>query len=79
MVTWYIKPGQEVSPHIYPNGQDMWTIRTGSGKYYLDGTGTMRAIAAGDVVIASLRCIHGILNDGDEPLVLISVLCSVAY
>lgn len=74
VVAWYIKPGQEVSPHIHPNGQDIWTILTGSGKYYLDRTGTMRAIAAGDVVIAPLGCVHGVFNDGDEPLVFISVV-----
>lgn len=74
VVAWYIKPGQEVSPHIHPNGQDTWTILAGGGKYYLDGTGTMRAIAAGDVVIAPSGCVHGVFNDGDEPLVFISVV-----
>jgi hypothetical protein len=26
VVVWYIKPGQEVSPHTHPDGQDTWTI-----------------------------------------------------
>jgi quercetin dioxygenase-like cupin family protein len=74
VVAWYIKPGQEIAPHIHPNGQDTWTILEGSGKYYLDKTGMMRAIAAGDIVIAPLGCVHGVLNDGDHPLVFISVV-----
>ncbi|MBD2071821.1 cupin domain-containing protein [Leptolyngbya sp. FACHB-671] len=74
VVAWYVKPGQEISPHLHPNGQDTWTILEGSGKYYLDKAGTMKAIAAGDVVVAPVGCVHGVFNDGDEPLVFISVV-----
>jgi quercetin dioxygenase-like cupin family protein len=74
VVAWYIKPGQEIAPHLHPHGQDTWTILEGSGKYYLDKIGTMKAIAAGDVVVAPLGCVHGVLNDGDQPLVFISVV-----
>lgn len=74
VVAWYVKPGQEIAPHLHPDGQDTWTILEGSGKYYLDKTGAMGAIAAGDVVIAPIGCIHGVLNDGDKPLIFISVV-----
>ncbi|NJO73736.1 MAG: cupin domain-containing protein [Leptolyngbyaceae cyanobacterium RM1_406_9] len=74
VVAWYVKAGQEISPHLHPNGQDTWTILKGSGKYYLDKTGAMGAIAAGDVVIAPVGCVHGVLNDGDQPLIFISVV-----
>ncbi len=74
VVAWYIKPGQEISAHIHPNGQDTWTILSGKGEYYLDEAGTRKPIIAGDVVIAHIGCVHGVFNNGDEPLVFISVV-----
>lgn len=74
VVAWHIKPGQEIPPHIHPNGQDTWTILAGNGKYYLDEVGTAKPIFTGDVVVAHSGCVHGVLNNGDEPLVFISVV-----
>lgn len=74
VVAWYVKPGQQISPHIHPSGQDTWTVLSGKGQYYLDLTGTTHTIATGDVVIAPIQCVHGVFNDGDEPLVFISVV-----
>jgi len=74
VVTWYIKPGQEVPPHIHPTGQDTWTILAGQGRYYLDQVGTTEPIFAGDIVVAHTGCVHGVFNDGNEPLVFISVV-----
>jgi quercetin dioxygenase-like cupin family protein len=74
VVAWYIKPNQEIAPHLHPHGQDTWTILQGKGKYYLDQQGTTAAIAAGDIVIAPTGCVHGVFNDGDEPLVFISTV-----
>jgi quercetin dioxygenase-like cupin family protein len=74
VVAWYIKPGQEIPAHIHPNGQDTWTILSGKGEYYLDEAGTRKPITAGDVVIAHPRSVHGVFNNGDQPLVFISVV-----
>jgi quercetin dioxygenase-like cupin family protein len=74
VVAWYIQPGQEILPHIHPNGQDTWTILTGKGEYYVDRTGTKKSIVAGDIVVAHTGCVHGVLNNGDEPLIFISVV-----
>jgi quercetin dioxygenase-like cupin family protein len=74
VVAWYIKPGQEILPHIHPHGQDTWTILTGTGDYYLDQSGTTRSIMAGDVVVAPIGCVHGVINHSDEPLTFISVV-----
>lgn len=74
VVAWYIKPGQEIAAHIHPNGQDTWTILSGSGDYYLDKAGTTKPIAAGNVVVAPIDCVHGVCNNSDEPLVFISVV-----
>jgi quercetin dioxygenase-like cupin family protein len=74
VVAWYIKPGQEIAAHIHPQGQDTWTILAGKGEYFLDTDGTRQGIAAGDVVVAPCSCVHGVFNNGNEPLVFISVV-----
>jgi quercetin dioxygenase-like cupin family protein len=74
VVSWYVKPGQTIPPHRHPNGQDTWTILTGGGKYYLDTDNNSTDIVAGDVVVARIGDIHGVFNDGDEPLTFISVV-----
>ncbi len=75
VVAWYIKPNQKILPHMHPNGQDTWTIIRGRGKYYLDKAGNTQPIAAGDIVIAHAGSVHGVFNNGNEPLVFISVVC----
>ncbi len=74
VVAWYVKPGQEIAPHVHPAGQDTWTILAGQGDYYLDEVGTRQPIVAGDVVVAPVGCVHGVMNCGDEPLIFISVV-----
>jgi quercetin dioxygenase-like cupin family protein len=74
IVAWYIKPGQETRAHVHPAGQDTWTILAGTGEYYLDGSGTTKSIKPGDVVIAHTGEVHGVLNNGDGPLMIVSVV-----
>ena len=74
VVAWYIKPGQTILPHVHPNGQDTWTVLSGRGEYYLDQVGSTKPIVEGDVVVAHLGCVHGVFNNGEEPLVFISVV-----
>jgi len=74
VVAWYIKPNQKIAPHMHPHGQDTWTILQGKGKYYLDRAGTTKTIMAGDIAIAPTGCVHGVFNDGDEPLIFISTV-----
>ncbi|PFG11435.1 MULTISPECIES: cupin domain-containing protein [unclassified Marinobacter] len=75
IVAWYVKPGQRVSAHLHPEGQDTWTILSGHGQYQLDAAGSSKQITAGDVVVAHKGEVHGVLNTGSEPLVFISVVC----
>ncbi|NJM76593.1 MAG: cupin domain-containing protein [Acaryochloridaceae cyanobacterium RU_4_10] len=74
VVAWIVNSGQEIPAHFHPYGQDTWTILSGQGEYYLDAAGTRTAIASGDVVVAPIGCVHGVVNDGDEPLIFISVV-----
>jgi quercetin dioxygenase-like cupin family protein len=74
VVAWYVKPGQTIPAHRHPNGQDTWTILSGAGDYYLDQAGTTTPIAAGDIAVAPVGCVHGVVNRGNEPLIFISVV-----
>jgi quercetin dioxygenase-like cupin family protein len=74
IVAWYLKPGQSIAAHVHPHGQDSWTILSGQGDYRLDALGTCQPIGAGDVVVAPIGAVHGVVNSGDEPLMFISVV-----
>jgi quercetin dioxygenase-like cupin family protein len=74
IVAWYLQPQQAIAAHLHPHGQDTWTILAGQGEYYLDRSGTTQSIIKGDVVIAPTGSVHGVFNNGDEPLIFISVV-----
>ena len=74
VVAWYVKPGQTIPAHRHPNGQDTWTVLSGAGDYDLDEVGTTAPIAAGDIVVAPIGCVHGVVNHGNEPLIFVSVV-----
>lgn len=74
IVAWHINPGQCITPHVHPSGQDTWTILCGTGKYQLEANGASQAITAGDVVVAHVGEVHGVVNTGNVPLVFISVV-----
>jgi len=74
IVAWTVKPGQCISPHLHPSGQDTWTILAGEGDYQIDAAGQTVRIAAGDVVVAPVGAVHGVLNTGAQALVFVSVV-----
>ncbi len=74
VVAWYVKPGQRISAHVHPDGQDTWTILSGCGEYRVSADGESIAIAKGDVLVAHRREVHGVLNSGQGPLVFVSVV-----
>lgn len=74
IIAWLVLPGQQIRPHIHPKGQDTWTILSGSGEYITDLDGSIQKVAAGDVVVAYINDVHGVINNGTEPLTFISVV-----
>lgn len=74
IVAWHVRPGQTVAAHVHPQGQDSWTILSGQGQYRTDAEGHTESIRAGDVIVAPRGEMHGVFNNGDEPLVFISVV-----
>jgi len=74
VIAWHVNPGQKISAHVHPHGQDTWIIQSGVGQYQLDKSGATQNIQAGDVVIAHSGEAHGVINTGTEPLIFISVV-----
>lgn len=74
VVAWHVKPGQRIAAHVHPAGQDTWTILSGQGEYQVEASGTSRPIKAGDVAVAYTGAVHGVYNNGTEPLRFISVV-----
>lgn len=74
VVAWLVQPGQRISPHVHPDGQDTWTVLAGQGQYQFDRQGNTRPIRVGDVVVAHRNDVHGVLNDGTVPLEIVSVV-----
>lgn len=78
VVAWLVLPGQRLEPHVHPDGQDTWTIIAGQGQYMLDGKGSTRPISVGNVIVAHRNQVHGVYNDGNTPLEIVSVVSPAA-
>jgi quercetin dioxygenase-like cupin family protein len=78
VVAWYVKPGQSISAHVHPQGQDTWTILSGCGEYRVDAQGACVSVGKGDVLVAHRGEVHGVLNTGPDPLVFVSVVSPAA-
>jgi len=72
IAVWGVRPGQEVPPHIHPDGQDTWIMIRGALTYYL-GNGERRAIRAGEIDVAEHHQVHGAINETAEDAILVSI------
>ena len=61
VVVWHAHPGQEITAHVHPDGQDTWTVISGEAEYY-QGGGKVAHLKAGDIAIAKPGQVHGALN-----------------
>lgn len=78
VIAWSVNPGQRISAHVHPDGQDTWTILSGCGEYTVSAHGDTIAVAEGDVLVAHRGEVHGVLNTGQQQLVFISVVSPAA-
>jgi quercetin dioxygenase-like cupin family protein len=74
IVAWTVQPGQRISAHVHPAGQDTWTVLAGEGQYQTNASGQTTRIAAGDIAVAHAGAVHGVHNTGSSPLVFVSVV-----
>jgi quercetin dioxygenase-like cupin family protein len=77
VVAWHVAPGQTIAPHVHPSGCDVWTILSGRGRYISTTSGETHEVVAGDVAVANAGQVHGVINDGPEPLTFISVVAPI--
>jgi quercetin dioxygenase-like cupin family protein len=75
VVAWTVKPGQRIAAHVHPHGQDTWTVLSGAGEYQVDVDGASRMLGPGDIAVAPVGAVHGVLATGGVPLVFVSVVC----
>ena len=47
---------------------------SGAGLYQVDADGHTVPIAAGDIVVAPMGAVHGVVNHGAQPLIFVSVV-----
>jgi quercetin dioxygenase-like cupin family protein len=77
VVAWLVAPGQSIAPHVHPSGRDVWTILSGRGRYIVAPSGESHEVVAGDIAVANAGQVHGVINDGAEPLTFISVVAPI--
>ena len=75
IIAWYVKPGQGISAHIHPEGQDTWTMLSGCAEYQLEANGQSRTLSSGDVAVAPRGCVHGAHNPAPDAFIFVSVVC----
>ncbi|MBI5193714.1 MAG: cupin domain-containing protein [Nitrospirae bacterium] len=73
VIVWHVGPGQEISAHVHPHGQDIWTVISGTAEYY-QGVGLSAHLKSGEIAIAEPGQVHGAMNTGSEPFIFISVV-----
>ena len=68
--TYYFKPGQVLEYHKHPDGDQIFVVLQGEGKFYLDaGTEEVQEISEGSVFLAPRDVWHKIVNTGSGTLI----------
>lgn len=70
---WVVKPGQEVTRHTHPTGDDFWYCVQGQGLFFPQ-VGQEVAVQQGDMIISPKGTCHGLKNTGSEDFIFVSVV-----
>lgn len=68
----HLEPGASQPRHIHEASEQIWYATKGSGKLLLEND-TEKPFEAGDVVRFADKDVHGLLNDGSEKFIYVSV------
>lgn len=68
----HVEAGANQPRHVHESSEQIWYAVKGSGKLLLEND-TIMPFNAGDVVRFADKDVHGLLNDGEEEFIYISV------
>jgi mannose-6-phosphate isomerase-like protein (cupin superfamily) len=67
-----LAPGQAQKPHAHADQDKVYVVVEGRGRIHLDGRD--EAVGPGEAVVARAQAVHGVVNDGQEPLILLVIV-----
>jgi quercetin dioxygenase-like cupin family protein len=67
-----VAPGQDQKPHTHGDQDKFYVVLEGRGRFRLGAT--EHVLDAGDALVAPAGVEHGLLNDGDRPLLVLVVV-----
>jgi quercetin dioxygenase-like cupin family protein len=67
-----LSPGQAQKPHAHADQDKIYVVLEGRGRVQIDGAEEI--VEAGEAVVARAGSSHGVINDGEAPLLLLVLL-----
>ncbi len=67
-----LAPGRSIGEHTHVGDNEIFYFLSGTGTY--NDNGTVRTVSAGDTAICNEGELHGLVNDGTEPLEFIALI-----
>lgn len=67
-----LAPGQAQRPHTHADQDKLYVVLEGQGRVHLGGT--EERVEPGEAVMARAGVPHGVVNDGEAPLVLLVIV-----
>jgi quercetin dioxygenase-like cupin family protein len=67
-----LAPGQAQKPHAHADQDKIYVVLEGRARVHLDGA--EETVTAGEAVVAGAGAVHGVVNDGSEPVLLLVVV-----
>ena len=67
-----VSPGQSQTPHRHDDQDKVYYVLAGAGRFSL-GEGEER-LGAGEALVAPAGVLHGLINDGTAPLLVLVVV-----
>ncbi len=67
-----LAPGQTQKPHAHADQDKLYVVLEGHGRIHLDGI--EEAVAPGEAVVAKAGAVHGVVNSGATPLIVLVVV-----
>lgn len=67
-----VAPGQTQKPHTHADQDKIYVVLEGRGRFQVDGV--EETAGPGQAIVARAGAIHGLENDGTEPLLILVVV-----